>query len=219
MIKLAPLPGWHETTRTEGKFMLEGKPYRFSLRTRYLRDLSLNDLEADNQRLLLAELAGGTRDSALAVQALHANASMLTMRTASGSKRIAEWRIPASGTSHSTPAVFLYIWPESDAADAGKDAHFMRWLDARPQHNTPLMHIAFVRPSAMQAKPAPVAEESKLVYRMRLNYWGKEDAGNRHYIIRREGRQIDEGRSDAGGFTRAYNADYDETWGTDVLNK
>ena len=132
MVKLAPLPDWHEVTRTEGKFMLEGVSYRFSLRTRYLRSLSLNALEKDNQRLVLAELAGGTKDSTVSEQALSSTSSLLTMSTPSGSKRIAEWRLPASGTSHSTPVTFLYVWPESDNLSAKQDAAFMQWLVSRP---------------------------------------------------------------------------------------
>ena len=118
MVKLYPLPGWHEATRTEGKFMLQGTPYRFSLRTRYLRSLSLNALEADNQRVVLAELAGGTQGSPLTEQALQPNASLLTLRTSAGSKRIVEWRLPASSVSPSTPVTFLYVWPESDTSTA-----------------------------------------------------------------------------------------------------
>lgn len=219
MVKLAPLPGWHETTRTEGSFALQGVPYRFSLRTRYLRSLSFNELEAHNQRPVLPELAGGTTESLLQEQALHANASLLTLQTPSGSKRIVEWRLPASSASHATPAVFLYLWPQSDAPTAQEDAAFMRWLGAREQQSMPLLTIASVRAAATQARPAAVPEESKVVYRMQLSYPGKQDAGNRHYLILRENQQIDEGHSDAQGFTRAHNADYDETWGTTVLNK
>ena len=219
MLTLAPLPGWHETTRTEGSFALQGVPYRFSLRTRYLRSLSLNELEAHNQRLLLAELAGGTKDSALVPEVLHANASLLTLRTPSGSKRIVEWRVPASSASHATPAIFLYLWPQSDAPTAREDAAFMRWLNSHEQRGMPLLTVAPVRPAATQARPAAVPEESKVVYRMQLSYPGKQDAGKRHYLILRDNQQVDEGRSDAQGFTRAHNADYDETWGTTVLNK
>ena len=219
MVKLAPLPGWHETTRTEGKFMLQGTAYRFSLRTRYLRSLSLNELEVHNQRLVLPELAGGTTESMLEEQALHANASLLTLQTPSGSKRIVEWRLPASSASHATPAVFLYLWPQSDAPTAQEDAAFMDWLNSHEPQDMPLLTLASVRASAAQARPAAVPEESKVVYRMQLSYPGKQDAGNRHYLILRDNQQIDEGRSDAQGFTRAHNADYDETWGTTVLNK
>ena len=219
MVKLAPLPGWHETTRTEGKFMLQGTAYRFSLRTRYLRSLSFNELEAHNQRLVLPELAGGAAESMLVEQALHANASLLTLQTPSGSKRIVEWRLPASSVSHATPAVFLCLWPQSDAPTAQEDAAFMDWLNSHEQQSMPLLTIASARPSSTQARPAAVAEESKVVYRMQLSYPGKQDAGNRHYLILRDNQQVDEGRSDAQGFTRAHNADYDETWGTTVLNK
>lgn len=220
MVKLYPLPGWHEATRTEGKFMLQGTPYRFSLRTRYLRALSLNALEADNQRLVLAELAGGTPGSPLTEQALHPNASLLTLRTLAGSsKRIVEWRLPASSVSPATPVTFLYVWPESDTLTTEQDAAFTQWLASRPQQGTPLLQIQSVRTAATQARPAPVAEESKAVYRVQLTYQGKQDAGNRHYLISRDGKQVDEGRSDAAGFTRAHNADYDEIWGTKVMNK
>ena len=218
MVKLAPLPGWHEVTRTEGKFMLEGVSYRFSLRTRYLRSLSLNALEKDNQRLVLAELAGGTKDSTVSEQALSSTSSLLTMSTPSGSKRIAEWRLPASGTSHSTPVTFLYVWSESDNLNAKQDAAFMQWLVSRPRQSTPLLQLQSVQAAATQAKPAPVREESKVVYRMQLAYPGDQDAGNRRYIILRDNKQVDEGRSDAQGFTRAHNADYDEIWGTTVMN-
>ena len=219
MLTLAPLPGWHETTRTEGSFALQGVPYRFSLRTRYLRSLSFNELEAHNQRLVLPELAGGTTESMLVEQALHANASLLTLQTPSGSKRIVEWRLPASSVSHATPAVFLYLWPQSDAPTAQEDAAFMDWLNSHEQQSMPLLTIASARPSSTQARPAAVAEESKVVYRMQLSYPRNQDAGNRHYLILRDNQQVDEGRSDAQGFTRAHNADYDETWGTTVLNK
>ena len=219
MVKLYPLPGWHEATRTEGKFMLQGTPYRFSLRTRYLRSLSLNALEADNQRVVLAELAGGTQGSPLTEQALTPNASLLTLRTLSGSsKRIVEWRLPASSVSPSTPVTFLYVWPESDTSTTEQDAAFTQWLASRPQQSTPLLQIQSVRTATTQARPAPVAEESKAVYRVQLTYQGKQDAGNRRYLISRDNQQIDEGRSDAQGFTRAYNADYDEIWGTKVMN-
>lgn len=219
MVKLYPLPGWHEATRTEGKFMLQGAPYRFSLRTRYLRSLSLNALEADNQRVVLAELAGGTQGSPLTEQVLQPNASLLTLRTSAGSKRIVEWRLPASSVSPSTPVTFLYVWPESDTSTTEQDAAFTQWLASRPQQSTPLLQIQSVRTAATQARPAPVTEESKAVYRVQLTYQGKQDAGNRHYLISRDGQQIDEGRSDAAGFTRAHNADYDEIWGTKVMNK
>ncbi|OBV39763.1 hypothetical protein [Janthinobacterium psychrotolerans] len=219
MVKLAPLPGWHEATRTEGKFMLEGVPYRFSLRTRYLRSLSLNALEKDNQRLVLAELAGGTKDSTVSEQALSNTSSLLTINTPSGGKRIAEWRLPASGTSHATPVTFLYVWPESGNLSAKQDAAFMQWLVSHPQQSTPLLQLRSVQAAATQTQPAPVREESKVVYRMQLAYPGDQDAGNRRYIILRDNQQVDEGRSDAQGFTRAHNADYDETWGTTVMNK
>lgn len=219
MVKLYPLPGWHEATRTEGRFMLQGTPYRFSLRTRYLRSLSLNALEADNQRVVLAELAGGTLGSPLTEQPLTATSSLLTLRTPAGSKRIVEWRLPASSVSPSTPVTFLYVWPESDTSTTEQDAAFTQWLASGPQQGTPLLQIQSVRAAATQARPAPVAEESKAVYRVQLTYQGQQDAGNRHYIISRDSKQVDEGRSDAAGFTRAHNADYDEIWGTKVMNK
>ncbi|MGK5023772.1 hypothetical protein [Janthinobacterium sp. RB2R34] len=220
MVKLAPLPGWHETTRTEGKFMLQGSAYRFSLRTRYLRSLSFNEIEADNQRLVLAELAGGTKDSTLVAQPVSANVSLLTMPVpGGGSKHIAEWRLPASSTSHGTPVTFLYVWPESTTPTAQEDAAFLQWMAARPQQSTPLLQLQSVRAAAGQVKPAPVREESKVVYRMQLTYPGKQSSNDRHYLILRDNRQVDEGRSDAQGFTRAQNADYDEVWGTTVLNK
>ena len=219
MVKLYPLPGWHEATRTEGKFMLQGTPYRFSLRTRYLRSLSLNALEADNQRVVLAELAGGTQGSALEEEPLTATSSLLTLRTSAGSKRIVEWRLPASSVSPSTPVTFLYVWPESDTSTTEQDTAFTQWLASRPQQSTPLLQIQSVRAATTQARPAPVDEESKAVYRVQLTYQGQQDAGNRHYLISRDGQQIDEGRSDAAGFTRAHNADYDEIWGTKVMNK
>lgn len=112
----------------------------------------------------------------------------------------------------------LYVWRESDTLTPGQDAAFTQWLASRPQQGTPLLQIQPVRTSATQAQPAPVAEESKAVYRMQLVYPGQQDAGNRRYFISRDNQQIDEGRSDAQGFTRAHNADYDEIWGTTLMN-
>ncbi|SON97783.1 MULTISPECIES: hypothetical protein [Xanthomonas] len=54
---------------------------------------------------------------------------------------------------------------------------------------------------------------------MQLHYHGDQAAGRRHYVIYKDGQKVDDGRSDANGFTKAHNADYDQVWTTKVLNK
>ncbi|WP_165785647.1 hypothetical protein [Xanthomonas citri] len=56
------------------------------------------------------------------------------------------------------------------------------------------------------------------MYRMQLHYHGDQAAGGRHYVIYKDGQKVDDGRSDANGFTKAHNADYDQVWTTSVLN-
>lgn len=230
-IKLIPLPGWHEASRAEGEFMLQGAPYRFSLRTRHLRSLSLNDPEILNQRTLLVEVAGGVEDTALvaasepmrrptslAAGELNGVTSLLDMTTQTGSKRVYEWHSPASSTAPGTPAIFLYIWPAASEPTAQEDAIFLHWLASRPQLATPLLQL---RPMtlASNAMPAqPAKEESKVVYRMQLNYYDDETAADRHYIIYKDGQKVDDGRSDVQGFTSAHNADYDERWEIKVMS-
>ncbi|OBR72020.1 hypothetical protein A7D35_17700 [Xanthomonas arboricola] len=65
-VNLAPGHDWHEASRVEGEFTLQEARYRFSLRSRYLRSLSLNEQEVTNQRDLLVALAGAVPDSGLA---------------------------------------------------------------------------------------------------------------------------------------------------------
>ncbi|MCC8623840.1 hypothetical protein [Xanthomonas vesicatoria] len=65
-VNLAPGEDWHEASRVEGEFTLQETRYRFSLRSRYLRSLSLNTQEVANQRDLLLALAGAVPNSSLA---------------------------------------------------------------------------------------------------------------------------------------------------------
>ncbi|WP_431769124.1 hypothetical protein, partial [Xanthomonas campestris] len=67
--------------------------------------------------------------------------------------------------------------------------------------------------------PTPAEEESRLVYRMQLHYPGDQSASGRHYVTYKDGQKVDDGRSDAQGFIKAQNADYDQIWTTKVLNK
>ncbi|KQQ78359.1 hypothetical protein ASF73_05820 [Xanthomonas sp. Leaf131] len=227
-VNLAPGHDWHEASRVEGELTLQEKRYRFSLRSRYLRSLSLNEQEVTNQRDLLLALAGAIPDSRLApiselpVTAstpLHGSASLLEMTTADGKQQVYEWHMPAVSTTPNTPATFLYIWPASGQASALDQANFMRWVMSHPQQTTPLLQIKPTASSAEYQQATPAAEESRLVYRMQLHYHGDQAAGGRHYVIYKDGQKVDDGRSDANGFTKAHNADYDQVWTTKVLNK
>ncbi|MEQ7757227.1 hypothetical protein ABQZ69_19925 [Xanthomonas sp. WHRI 8391] len=227
-VNLAPGHDWHEASRVEGEFTLQEKRYRFSLRSRYLRSLSLNAQEVTNQRDLLLALAGAIPDSRLvpiselpvaASNPSHGSASLLEMTTADGKQQVYEWHMPAASTAPGTPATFLYIWPASGQASAQDQANFMRWIVAYPQQATPLLQIKHMASGGGQQQATPAAEESRLVYRMQLHYPGNQSAGGRHYVIYKDGQKVDEGFSDAHGFTKAHNADYDQIWGTTVLNK
>jgi hypothetical protein len=227
-VNLAPGHDWHEASRVEGEFTLQETRYRFSLRSRYLRSLSLNEQEVTNQRDLLLALAGAVPGSGLApISELsgadrnpsQGNARLLEMTTADGTHQVYEWHMPAVSTALNTPATFLYIWPASGQASALDQANFMRWVMAHPQQTTPLLQI---KPMASNGEPqqaTPAAEESRLVYRMQLHYHGDQAAGGRHYVIYKDGQKVDDGRSDANGFTKSHNADYDQVWTTKVLNK
>ncbi|MBB5882277.1 hypothetical protein GGR74_003499 [Xanthomonas arboricola] len=225
---LAPGHDWHEASRVEGEFTLQGTRYRFSLRSRYLRSLSLNEQEVTNQRDLLLALAGAVPNSSLApiselpVAASNpsqASARLLEMTTADGKHQVYEWHLPAASTAPGTPATFLYIWPASGQASAQDQANFRRWVVAHPQQTTPLLQIQQLASSGGQQQATPAGEESRLVYRMQLHYHGDQAAGGRHYVIYKDGQKVDDGFSDANGFTKAHNADYDQVWTTEVLNK
>lgn len=227
-VNLAPGNDWHEASRVEGEFTLQEARYRFSLRSRYLRALSLNAQEVTNQRDLLLALAGAIPDSRLApISELsgatsnpsQGSARLLEMTTADGTQQVYEWHMPAVSTAPSTPATFLYIWPASGQASAQDQANFRRWVVAHPQQTTPLLQIKPMARSSEYQQAAPAAEESRLVYRMQLHYHGDQAAGGRHYVIYKDGQKVDDGRSDANGFTKAHNADYDQVWTTKVLNK
>ncbi|MEC3887406.1 hypothetical protein [Xanthomonas campestris] len=228
IVNLAPGHDWHEASRVEGEFTLQKKRYRFSLRSRYLRSLSLNDQEVTNQRDLLLALAGAIPDSRLvsiselpvaASTPSQGSANLLEMTTADGKQQVYEWHMPAASTAPSTPATSLYIWPASGQASAQDQDNFMRWIAAHPQQATPLLQIRHMASGGGQHQATPAAEESRLVYRMQLHYPGNQSAGGRHYVIYKDGQKVDEGFSDAHGFTKAHNADYDQIWGTTVLNK
>ncbi|XBL67735.1 hypothetical protein Xcnt_000780 [Xanthomonas campestris pv. centellae] len=75
------------------------------------------------------------------------------------------------------------------------------------------------RKAHKQQPATPAAEESRLVYRTQSHYHGDQPAGGRHYLIYKDGQKVDDRRSDANGFTKAHNADYDQIWTTKVLNK
>ncbi|WP_237348009.1 hypothetical protein [Xanthomonas campestris] len=227
-VNLAPGHDWHEASRVEGEFTLQEARYRFSLRSRYLRSLSLNEQEVTNQRDLLLALAGAVPDSGLApISELsgaagnpsQGSARLLEMTTADGKQQVYEWHMPAVSTAPNTPATFLYIWPASGQASAQDQANFMRWVVAHPQQTTPLLQIKPMASNGEHQQATPAAEESRLVYRMQLHYHGDQAAGGRHYVIYKDGQKVDDGRSDANGFTKAHNADYDQVWTTKVLNK
>lgn len=227
-VNLAPGHDWHEASRVEGEFTLQETRYRFSLRSRYLRSLSLNEQEVANQRDMLLALAGAVPDSGLAqISELsgadgnpsQGSARLLEMTTADGKQQVYEWHMPAVSTAPNTPATFLYIWPASGQASAPDQANFMRWVVAHPQQTTPLLQIQQMASSVIRQQATPGVEESRLVYRMQLNYHGDQAAGGRYYVIYKDGQKVDDGRSDANGFTKAHNADYDQVWTTKVLNK
>ncbi|NJB78842.1 hypothetical protein GGR65_001844 [Xanthomonas sp. 3376] len=172
-------------------------------------------------------LAGAVPDSGLApISELsgaagnpsQGSARLLEMTTADGKQQVYEWHMPAVSTAPNTPATFLYIWPASGQASAGDQANFMRWVVAHPQQTTPLLQIQQMASSVIR-QATPAVEESRLVYRMQLHYHGDQAAGGRHYVIYKDGQKVDDGRSDANGFTKAHNADYDQIWTTKVLNK
>lgn len=227
-VNLAPGHDWHEASRVEGEFTLQETRYRFSLRSRYLRSLSLNEQEVTNQRDLLVALAGAIPGSGLApISELsgadrnpsQGSARLLKMTTADGTHQVYEWHMPAVSTAPNTPATFLYIWPASGQASAQDQANFRRWVVAHPQQTTPLLQIQQMASSVIRQQATPAVEESRLVYRMQLHYHGDQAAGGRHYVIYKDGQKVDDGRSDANGFTKAHNADYDQVWTTKVLNK
>lgn len=227
-VNLAPGHDWHEASRVEGEFTLQEARYRFSLRSRYLRSLSLNAQEVTNQRDLLLALAGAVPDSGLvpiselpvaASTPSQGSASLLEMTTADGKHQVYEWHMPAISTAPGTPATFLYIWPASGQASAQDQAKFRSWVVAHPQQTTPLLQIQQLASSVEQQQATPAVEESRLVYRMQLHYHGDQAAGGRHYVIYKDGQKVDDGFSDAHGFTKAHNADYDQIWTTEVLNK
>ncbi|NJC44705.1 UNVERIFIED_ORG: hypothetical protein FHT06_001944 [Xanthomonas campestris] len=227
-VNLAPGHDWHEASRVEGEFTLQEARYRFSLRSRYLRSLSLNEQEVTNQRDLLLALAGAVPDSGLApISELpgaasnpsQGSASLLEMTTADGTQQVYEWHMPAVSTAPNTPATFLYIWPASGQASAQDQANFRRWVVAHPPQTTPLLRIKPMASHGEHQQATPAVEESRLVYRMQLHYHGDQAAGGRHYVIYKDGQKVDDGRSDANGFTKAHNADYDQVWTTKVLNK
>lgn len=227
-VNLAPGHDWHEASRVEGEFTLQETRYRFSLRSRYLRSLSLNEQEVTNQRDLLLALAGAVPGSGLApISELsdaagnpsQGSARLLEMTTADGKQQVYEWHMPAVSTVPNMPATFLYIWPASGQASARDQASFMRWVVAHPQQTTPLLQIQQMASSVIRQQATPAVEESRLVYRMQLHYHGDQAAGGRHYVIYKDGQKVDDGRSDANGFTKAHNADYDQVWTTKVLNK
>ncbi|MBB3761808.1 hypothetical protein [Xanthomonas arboricola] len=227
-VNLAPGHDWHEASRVEGEFTLQETRYRFSLRSRYLRSLSLNEQEVTNQRELLLALAGAVPDPGLApISELpgaasnpsQGSASLLEMTTAEGTQQVYEWHMPAVSTVPNMPATFLYIWPASGQASAQDQANFRRWVVAHPQQTTPLLQIQQMASSVIRQQATPAVEESRLVYRMQLHYHGDQAAGGRHYVIYKDGQKVDDGRSDANGFTKAHNADYDQVWTTKVLNK
>ncbi len=227
-VNLAPGHDWHEASRVEGEFILQETRYRFSLRSRYLRSLSLNEQEVTNQRDLLMALAGAVPNSGLApISELsgadgnpsQGSASLLEMTTADGKQQVYEWHMPAVSTAPNTPATFLYIWPASGQASAQDQANFRRWVVAHPQQTTPLLQIQQMASSVIRQQATPAVEESRLVYRMQLHYHGDQAAGGRHYVIYKDGQKVDDGRSDTNGFTKAHNADYDQVWTTKVLNK
>uniref|UniRef100_UPI003F7DBBEE hypothetical protein n=1 Tax=Xanthomonas sp. 0924 TaxID=2835534 RepID=UPI003F7DBBEE len=227
-VNLAPGHDWHEASRVEGEFTLQEARYRFSLRSRYLRSLSLNEQEVTNQRDLLVALADAVPDSGLApISELsgadrnpsQGSARLLEMTTADGTHQVYEWHMPAVSTAPNTPATFLYIWPASGQASAQDQANFRRWVVAHPQQTTPLLQIQQMASSVIRQQATPAVEESRLVYRMQLHYHGDQAAGGRHYVIYKDGQKVDDGRSDANGFTKAHNADYDQVWTTKVLNK
>lgn len=227
-VNLAPGHDWHEASRVEGEFTLQEKRYRFSLRSRYLRSLSLNEQEVTNQHDLLLALAGAVPSSRLAQISelplatstpLHGSASLLEMTTADGKQQVYEWHMPAVSAAPGTPATFLYIWPASGQASAQDQDNFTRWIVAHSQQTTPLLQIEQIANGGAQQKASPAAEESRLVYRMQLHYPGDQTASGRHYVIYKDGQKVDDGRSDTHGFTKAHNADYDQMWGTTVLSK
>lgn len=227
-VNLAPGHDWHEASRVEGEFTLQETRYRFSLRSRYLRSLSLNEQEVTNQRDLLLALAGAVPGSGLApISELsdaagnpsQGSARLLEMTTADGKQQVYEWHMPAVSTVPNMPATFLYIWPASGQASAQDQANFRRWVVAHPQQTTPLLQIQQMASSVIRQQATPAVEESRLVYRMQLHYHGDQAAGGRHYVIYKDGQKVDDGRSDANGFTKAHNADYDQVWTTKVLNK
>ncbi len=227
-VNLAPGHDWHEASRVEGEFTLQQTRYRFSLRSRYLRSLSLNAQEVTNQRDLLLALVGAVPNSSLAPigelpgaasDSSQGSASLLEMTTADGKQQVYEWHMPAVSTAPGTPATFLYIWPASGQASAQDQANFRRWVVAHPQQTTPLLQIQQLAGSVGQQQATPAVEESRLVYRMQLHYHGDQAAGGRHYVIYKDGQKVDDGFSDAHGFTKAHNADYDQIWTTEVLNK
>lgn len=227
---LAPLPGWFESSEIQGEFKARGHGYGFSLRMHVLNSDEHNASALENQRGLMAELLGANDAFAPGPQLSQAEAtgnrgidgisSIFEVDTGEGKNLLYEWHSAARSGNIFAPAIFLYIWPLADVSNANTASAFMQWLQTRQGLSSPLFQMtANTAPSdGLQRKATPAKEESKVVYRPRLEYTEDQHAARRHYLIYKEDKKVAEGRSDAQGFPEAQNADYQERWRIQVMN-
>lgn len=229
VITLVPQVGWYEATQINGTFSIEDHKYKFLFLANPLRsrELSPNDLSA--RRATMAEIANAKLvkgvDEPADVEAPPVIASeqatmhLLNAENSQGRKFIVyEWRGASVPDNAMVP--YLYIWSAADETSDQGEAQLIKAAHASPTSKP--LYIRFsplAQAKGMVTMSAPVHEESRVPYSMRLTYYGgKSSAPGLRYSIFRNGKLVYKGWSDNNGFTDALNADYLENWGIETYN-
>jgi hypothetical protein len=225
VITLAPQVGWYEATQINGTFSIGDHKYKFLFSVNPLKSPELHPNDLSGRRDTMAEMADAKQvrgedertnaEAAPVIAPKHATMQLLSAENSEGRKFVIyEWRGASNGAPNNAMVPYLHIWSVADTAGDQSDAQLVK-----AAHDSPMDRPLYVRFSQLaQTKgavttSAPVQEESRVPYSMRITYPGrKASAPDVHYSVFRNGELVYKGRSDKDGFTEALNADYLETW-------
>lgn len=229
VITLTPQVGWYEATQINGTFSIGDHKYKFLFLANPLksREMSPNDLST--RRATMAEIANAKHvkgvdepaddEAALVIDWEQATMHLLNAENSRGREFVVyEWR--GARVPNNAMVPYLYIWSAADEASDQGEAQLIKAAHASPTSKPLYIRFSPLAPAkGAVTMSAPVQEESRVPYSMRLTYYGgKASAPGLRYSILRDGKPVYKGWSDKDGFTDALNADYLENWGIETYN-
>jgi hypothetical protein len=219
LLTLLPLHGWYESAQIEGSFTDNGASFRFLFSVSSITD-GQRKTDIAYRRGLLLEAVAGERVAAIEAAAVGGAAE------AQGEPRIVriqrkdgksfpayEWSaLESAASGRNALAPYLYIWP-ADRQGRSREADYLVKAAKGEKRAVPLwfdIRLAGSAKARQQARvPAPQAEESMMPYVARVEH--RQTAApvqGALYRLRRNGKQVYEGRTDKDGLTLTQNVGY-----------